>query len=153
MLETTFLQREHRAVLAKLDVLERGLNLAQTAPAEARPHLVEAAAFLLANLEVHLDREEKGLFPRLEAQTGPQGPLHVMMLEHEQLRRQMAVIGAANADLAAGALPPGLLGASRDLLSVLRSHILKEDQILFPMAERVIPHDVLEELEETCKTI
>ncbi len=148
MLETAFLQQEHQDVLAKLDVLEKGLTLVEKDQAKARHPLAEATAYLLANLEVHLDREEKGLFPAMEETTGPQGPLHVMLLEHEQLRQALVTIKKESPALATpDPIPARLIPAASDLLTVLRNHIAKEDQILFPMAERTVPHDVLENLE------
>jgi iron-sulfur cluster repair protein YtfE (RIC family) len=86
-------------------------------------------------MQRHFGAEENVLFPAFEAATGMSaGPTAVMRHEHEQMRSLLedmaAAIGAAN-----GA---DYLGCSETLLLHMRQHNLKEENVLYPMAERVL---------------
>lgn len=80
----------------------------------------------------HFAMEEKGFFPAFEERTGMrQGPTMVMRMEHEQMRgilRQMAqAMEADNLD--------ALMRAGGTLLLVMQQHNVKEEQMLYPMAD------------------
>lgn len=91
-------------------------------------------AFRLATLR-HFEREEAVLFPAFEAATGMAGgPTMVMRSEHEQMRVVLDAMAQAVAQHDATAY----LGHSETLLMLLRQHNLKEEQILYPMAERAL---------------
>lgn len=94
----------------------------------------EAVRKIEDELDIHLLREEKILFPSLEAfLPRDSGPLAVMLAEHEDLRTDEAKMKEL---LAAG---PGASAGLREValrfVAVLKAHIQKEDNILFPMAE------------------
>lgn len=84
--------------------------------------------------EHHLDIEERILFPALEQVIGPHGPTQVMRMEHAQMRdlfREMAQqIAGRNADR--------YLGLSETLLVLIQQHNLKEEQILYRMADQAL---------------
>ncbi|MDH5184275.1 MAG: hemerythrin domain-containing protein [Gammaproteobacteria bacterium] len=87
------------------------------------------------DLERHLKREEEQLFPAFEAQNGMQGgPTSVMRHEHEQMRGLMAQIALAvtNNDV------DELLGQTETLLILMQQHNAKEEQVLYPMMDRVL---------------
>jgi hemerythrin-like domain-containing protein len=95
--------------------------------------------------ECHHHKEENLLFPALEEHGIPRegGPTGMMLTEHEEGRghvRSMsdAVEQVANGNGAASEL---LLSHARAYMSLLREHIQKEDDILFRMADEVIPED------------
>lgn len=83
----------------------------------------------------HFEREEAVLFPAFEAATGMTGgPTMVMRSEHEQMRVALDAMARAIGQQDATAY----LGHSETLLMLLRQHNLKEEQILYPMAERAL---------------
>ncbi len=86
----------------------------------------------------HHTKEEKHLFPRLcRASAQASAPVSVMLREHEEGREKVALVAEAMAKggaQSAGAIRDALL-AYADLLS---QHIAKEDNILYPLADRVL---------------
>jgi hemerythrin-like domain-containing protein len=91
-------------------------------------------AFKTATL-LHFEREESLLFPEFEARTGMSGgPTYVMRAEHDQMRDALGAMASALERRAARAF----LGQSESLLMLMRQHNMKEEQILYPMAERAL---------------
>ncbi len=88
-----------------------------------------------AAMSRHLDMEEQVLFPALEAAGMPRmGPIHVMLMEHDQMRgvlRTMA--GCADAGDWEGVADHG-----DTLLMLIQQHNVKEEAVLYPMAERLL---------------
>ena len=81
----------------------------------------------------HFDREEKVLFPAFENKTGmTQGPTQVMRNEHEQMRRMMTqmveAIGTKDNER--------FFGLSETLMLLMQQHNMKEEQMLYTMAEQ-----------------
>ncbi len=88
-----------------------------------------------AALEQHLTLEEQQLFPRFEQATGmTAGPTAVMRMEHEQMRELVAQMQAAAERDDADAM----LGAADTLLILMQQHNLKEENVLYPMMNRVL---------------
>jgi hemerythrin-like domain-containing protein len=84
----------------------------------------------------HHHKEEDHLFPALEAHGLPRqgGPTGVMLAEHEQgrghIRAMMAALDRHDA------WP--FVSHARAYVRLLRSHIAKEDDVLFPRADRIL---------------
>ncbi|MDP2788042.1 MAG: hemerythrin domain-containing protein [Pseudomonadota bacterium] len=91
-------------------------------------------AFEAATLH-HFMREESVLFPAFEAHTGIRhGPTEVMRGEHVEMRETMQGMGQALDKHATDAY----LGLAETLLMLMRQHNLKEEQMLYPMADRAL---------------
>ena len=80
--------------------------------------------------------EEEILFPAIEEKTGMvnQGPTAVMRMEHEQMRGVL--------DQMAQAIEAGDFQATLDqgdtLLMPIQQHNIKEEGVLYPMADQVL---------------
>lgn len=86
----------------------------------------------------HLGMEEEVLFPAFEERTGMSaGPTQVMRMEHEQMR---ALIDDMAAAAEAGNVS-AYLGASETLNMLMQQHNLKEENMLYPMADRALGAD------------
>lgn len=88
-----------------------------------------------ATMTHHLAMEENVLFPAFEAQTGTTvGPTQVMRMEHEQMRELMQSMAHAviKTDF------EGYLGLSETLNMLMQQHNLKEENMLYPMSDRVL---------------
>ncbi|MBS0614631.1 MAG: hemerythrin domain-containing protein, partial [Proteobacteria bacterium] len=86
-------------------------------------------------IEWHFSAEESRLFPSFEAATGTTaGPTSVMREEHAQLRELMEGCGEALASHDAN----GFAGQAETLLILLQQHNAKEENILYPMCERML---------------
>jgi iron-sulfur cluster repair protein YtfE (RIC family) len=131
---TDALLGEHGALYAIFDQLDASLG-SMIVPEQVRT----AAQLLAAVLLSHAKLEDELLFPALEAQNGPIGPLAVMRHEHRQI--DQAVIAAVEAENAADGIE-----RLRIALQLSRSHFAKEEQILFRIAEQTLPAGRLEEL-------
>ncbi|MGB5065158.1 MAG: hemerythrin domain-containing protein [Candidatus Competibacter sp.] len=86
-------------------------------------------------MEHHFQREEATLFPAFEQVTGnAMGPTRVMRLEHQQMRETLAELDST---LASGNLED-FLGQAETLLILMQQHNIKEEQMLYPMCDRVL---------------
>lgn len=133
---TKTLGEEHRRVWPLLDDLAsiaESLSPGTADEASIRRY-AEAVQKIKDELDIHLLREERILFPSLEAfLPRDSGPLAVMLAEHEDLRTDEAKMKEL---LASGSgASAGLREVALRFVAVLKAHIQKEDNILFPMAE------------------
>jgi hemerythrin-like domain-containing protein len=136
MRATEILQHEHRVIEQVLNCLE---VMANRALAERKLDATSAEAaldfFQTFADGCHHHKEENHLFPLMEAKGFPRdgGPTGVMLHEHEEGRRHIRAMCAAVAN---GAVSE-FAAHARAYVELLRQHILKEDQRLFPMANQV----------------
>lgn len=153
MSATEDLMTEHRAIERMLAVLEEAARMLDEGR-RVRPELFREAVDFVRNFadRCHHGKEEANLFPRLEAAGVPRagGPLGVMLHEHDQGREYVAAIdGAIDAYEAGDASASHTIAENaRGYVELLREHIVKEEQVLFPMADRVLSPDDQRELEE-----
>jgi hemerythrin-like domain-containing protein len=100
--------------------------------------------------QCHHFKEEQVLFPALEEHGIPRdgGPVGRMLVEHEEGRAHVKSMLAAVAQLESGnmAVQDMLLSHASAYLTLLREHIQKEDDILFRMADEVIPESEQQKL-------
>jgi len=156
MQATDILSSEHRVIERVIGALE-GAARRLAAGESIRPgFFLDAADFIKGFADgCHHQKEEGVLFKRMGENGMPVqgGPIAVMLHEHEQGRaftrgmREAAQKLQSGDASAASAVVQNALGYG----ALLRQHIMKEDNILFPMAGRVIPAaqhaDVLEDFE------
>ncbi len=147
------LMDEHARILAQLDQLER---LATDLPSKGGMVFarIEALGRELIGVEPHHQREEKVLFPALQA-VGIDGPPSVMVLEHVEMRalEHQIVELAAKGTMGDTSAIAQLRGVAAALVSTLRAHIDKEDNILYPMALAAIAEPAWAELSAQCDAI
>src|SRR5664279_4331273 len=146
MSPTETLKHEHKIVLMVLEGAEREAA-AIKAGAAVHAEKVEQMVDFFKNFvdRCHHAKEERHLFPALAAKgfSPESGPVAVMLHEHEQGRAAVRTIAAALPGARAGDrkaaldLSDALLGYAE----LLRGHIFKEDNVLFPMADQVLPAD------------
>jgi len=143
MKATEILMEEHRVIERVLDALEKAAQRLETG--QMRPgFFVDAAEFIKGFADgCHHKKEEGVLFVAMTAHGIPQqgGPIGVMLAEHEQGRAFTRGMREAAQKLEAGdgSAREAVLANARGYAGLLRQHIMKEDKILFPMADQVIP--------------
>lgn len=146
MKATEILMEEHRVIERVLDALEHTADRLTT-DATVRPgFFLEAADFLAGFADgCHHRKEEGVLFEELVACGMPaqQGPIGVMLQEHEAGRALTRAIREAARRLEQGDAQARstLVASARSYVALLRDHISKEDEVLFPLADRVIPRE------------
>lgn len=144
MKATEVLMEEHRVIERVLNALERAARNTAEGKAQRPQFFIEAADFVRGFADgCHHKKEENVLFPIMQAYGVPAegGPIGVMLYEHEQGRRYVRGMRAAAERWAAGDEAARAEAAENALnyVALLRQHILKENDILFPMAAQVIP--------------
>lgn len=152
------LMQEHRVIEVALNCLEAMMERAQ-ADGRLEKEPAEQIVDLIRNFadRCHHGKEEDRLFPAMVAKGMPQegGPISVMLAEHDMGRafvRQMAksIECAADGDSAALA---EFANAAGGYIQLLRSHIQKEDRILFPMADRMLDEEEQKDLLAEFETV
>jgi len=146
MQATQILIEEHKVIERVLSALQVGAERLDRGE-HVRPAFFINAALFIKNFAdgCHHRKEEGVLFVAMNESGLPAqgGPVGVMLAEHEQGRlftRQMkdAAEKWEKGDLSArAAVVQNALG----YVALLRQHIHKENNILFPMADRLIPAD------------
>ncbi len=142
MRSTRDLIEEHRVILGVLDGLERALAAADAGGDVPVAFLRDLVTFSQTFVDrCHHGKEEACLFPCLERRGIPRegGPIGVMLEEHEAGRRLVREIATQLDRYAQGAVPArAVLEPCRQYLDLLRAHIAKENEVLFPMGEGVL---------------
>lgn len=146
MQSTQILMDEHRIIERVLSALQVAAERVSRGE-EIQPAFFVNAALFIKNFAdgCHHRKEEGVLFVTMNESGVPVqgGPIGVMLAEHEQGRVfTRAMKDAAQkwetGDLSArAAVVQNALG----YVALLRQHINKENNILFPMADRIIPPD------------
>ncbi len=86
----------------------------------------------ITDLLHHFDMEEKVMFPTFEDVTGmTQGPTMIMRMEHDQMRQ---LLNALQEDLEKKD-KNHFFGVSESLMMLMQQHNMKEEQMLYAMAD------------------
>ncbi len=142
---TEILRREHEGIIKVLEVLEASANRlerGENVPDSVLNGMIEFMRIFVDRC--HHGKEETALFPLLESRGIPrQGPIGVMLMDHEQGRALARALGEAIEGVKGGEVPAGKRFAqvARQYSAHLRSHIDKENNVLFVMAESVLSPD------------
>ena len=126
---TDILSREHQTVLKKLENFENALN-------ESNIDVIKDTIYFFENkLVLHRKKEEEILFKELEKyRYCYDGPVICMLHEHETERgliENLKALISPNAKINI----PAIRKTGSEIIHLLRLHIMKEDNVLFPMAE------------------
>lgn len=127
------LRADHEKILAELNKLE----------ADPAGYAKEFLEFTASFAEPHHHKEEQVLFPALEKKGIPNegGPIGVMLMEHDQKRGYVKELASGNIE------------AAMKIVSLLREHISKENDILYPMAEQVLTKEELSGMAHKCEEL
>jgi hemerythrin-like domain-containing protein len=130
------LMHEHRVIEQVLDCLQAMVERVRSGQTLDHADAASAIEFLRTFDRCHHGKEEQQLFPAMVSKGIPQeaGPVAVMLGEHELGRA--AVRGMSEA-LECGD-EDRFAHHAREFVSLLRDHIAKEDNILFPLANSVL---------------
>jgi hemerythrin-like domain-containing protein len=148
------LMDEHQLILRSLDALDAfSADLARGG--EDRAELTRFVRFIREFADArHHGKEEDILFKAMVAAGFPRdgGPIAVMLMDHDAGRAHVAAMAAragqagswSDADRAAA------VSAARGYTDLLRGHIRKEDQILYPMARQRLQEEALARVDREC---
>jgi hemerythrin-like domain-containing protein len=139
---TEILKHEHQMILMVLDAAEREAQRIQEGGQVQVQPVEEMLDFFRTFADrCHHAKEEKLLFVRMEERGMPVrgGPIAVMLQEHDEGRRRLAAVSDALPGAGKGD-PAAVASVRSNLLAyvqLLRAHISKEDNVLYPMADRL----------------
>jgi len=138
------LMDEHRLIERILDSLEVGALRLARGEAVRPGFFLDIADFAAGFADgKHHQKEEGILFPSLTQHGVPArgGAIEVMLEEHEAGRVLVRELRAAAKGLASAESGAAVrvIAAARGYAALLRDHIAKEDEVLFPMAAQMIP--------------
>lgn len=129
---TEFLSADHE----RIDGLYAGMVAMAQAGQDARAEF----GIFETSMRRHIAMEEEGFFPQLDRVMGlgNQGPTAVMREEHVQIREMLDRMAgcAAEGDRA------GLLAAGETFVMLIQQHNMKEQQMLYPMADEAFGPEI-----------
>jgi hemerythrin-like domain-containing protein len=158
MTPTEILKEEHKIVLDILDTAERKADLIRVTGAFPSEDVEKMLDFFRGFVDrCHHAKEEKQLFVKMmeKGMSEDSGPLAVMLHEHEEGRSLVRKI--ADSLIKAGSGDREARRAVADAISaysaLLRSHIDKEDHVLYPIADQILDAVDQKELEKEFERI
>lgn len=142
---------EHQLILRMIALVEQNTTLLEQGKFRNWQFYLDAVDFIRNYADrFHHAKEEDVLFVELIANGMPekQSPIEAMHMEHDQGRAHVRAIEAAAQKALAGEAGQGAIIAehAKGYAALLRGHIDKEDNILYPLAERVLPEGVRERM-------
>ncbi len=152
MKATEILSEEHKVIVRVISALETAADRLEAGQDVPVSFFLDAADFIKGFADgCHHRKEEGVLFQSMAANGVPvqNGPIGAMLADHEQGRLFTRGMREAALRLQAGdreavavaAAVAAVVENARGYANLLRTHIYKEDNILFPMADRAIPVD------------
>jgi hemerythrin-like domain-containing protein len=145
--------KEHEEAIEYLSRLEHASEYIRTNgfSFEAFMQISKALRFIGIEIKHHNEKEEKYLFRLLDEHA--KGYQQAMRDEHKELRRLYTKLSESVEDVEEGRIYANtvneLLETSGALIRHLRDHIAKENEVLFPLARRVLTKRELEQLGES----
>ena len=151
---TQVLMDEHRGIEKMLTAMEQSLPRLEAGDGSVVPLFEQGVDFLSHFADqCHHHKEEKVLFPLLAKKGIPVegGPVGVMLHEHEQGRGYIRGMKEAIERYRSGDASAlrDLAAAAGGYIALLRTHIFKEDNVLFQMADRILSPEEQGKLIET----
>jgi hemerythrin-like domain-containing protein len=144
MKATEILMAEHEVIQRVIAALETAAGKLENGQNVRPAFFVDAADFIKGFADgCHHVKEEQVLFKTMNEYGMPSqgGPIGMMLYEHEQGRKFTRGMREAAQNLAAGDVSARseVVQNAHGYAALLRQHIQKENGILFPMADQVIP--------------
>ena len=141
---TQALVNEHRIILRMIALLERNASRTAAGDYSNWQFFLDGVDFIRNYADrFHHAKEEDVLFEALVKNGMPRenSPVAAMLMEHDLGRGYVGAMESAALEALAGRSGHEGIIAENALAyaELLRGHISKEDEILYPLAERVIP--------------
>lgn len=141
------LMNEHDSILIGLNILEKMTSQVQEGKSVEINDIAEMLDFLkLFADKCHHGKEEDILFPAMEKAGIPneRGPIGQMLIEHTEGRKYIKEMGES---IEEGSLKESaFIQAATNYINLLRAHIKKENMVLFPMGDKMLPIDEQKEI-------
>jgi len=155
---TEDLREEHRVIERMLRVLNVACDRLEMGE-EVSPDLFRRSIDFIRTFadSCHHGKEEDALFPVVEKRGIPRqgGPIGVMLMEHDQGRKFVRAFAQAVEKYGKGdkSAKQAIIENARGYARLLSQHIPKEDNILYPLADKVLGSSEQKELWEKFERI
>ena len=138
---------EHKLILRMIALVENNTALLEQGKFRNWQFYIDAVDFIRNYADrFHHAKEEDVLFVELINNGMPekQSPIEAMHMEHDQGRAHVRAIEEAAQKALDGEIGQAtvIIENAKGYAALLRGHIEKEDDILYPLAERVLPEEV-----------
>lgn len=138
---------EHKLILRMIALVEKNTALMEQGQFRNWQFYLDAVDFIRNYADrFHHAKEEDVLFVQLVKNGMPEknSPIEAMHMEHDQGRAHVRGIDEAAQKALSGETGqiPIIAEHARGYAELLRGHIQKENEILYPLAERVLPQEV-----------
>jgi len=144
---TQVMVNEHKLILRMIALVEKNTELMEQGKFRNWQFYLDAVDFIRNYADhFHHAKEEDVLFVELVKNGMPekQSPIEAMHMEHDQGRAYVRNMEDAAQKALDG--EPGQASViaenAKGYAALLRGHIEKEDDILYPLAERILPEEV-----------
>ena len=154
---TQVMVNEHKLILRMITLVEKNIELMEQGKFRDWQFFLDAVDFIRNYADrFHHAKEEDVLFDELVKNGMPKenSPVAAMLINHDQGRafvRGMDEAAQKAMDGEAGQIPI-IAENGRGYAELLREHIDKEDNILYPLAEKVLPTDVRQRMVDAYAT-
>lgn len=144
---TRVMMDEHQLILRMITLVEANTALLEAGKFSDWQFFLDAVDFIRNYADrFHHAKEEDVLFVALIDNGMParQSPIEAMQIEHEQGRAHVQAMELAARQALAGdsGKAAAIAAHAKGYAQLLRGHIDKEDHILYPLAERILPQEV-----------
>jgi hemerythrin-like domain-containing protein len=138
---------EHQLILRMVAVLEKNTDLVEKGHFRDWHFFLAAVDFIRHYADrFHHAKEEEVLFKALVTNGMPaeNSPVAAMLMAHDQGREHVAAMEVAARKALEGETGQAAIITehARGYIAMIRDHIDKEDTILYPLAERVLPQEM-----------
>ena len=150
------MMQEHELIVEVLAALQAMAEKLSAGEDVARHDVADFGRFFRDFADkCHHGKEEDRLFVKMVEAGFPQdsGPIAVMLAEHDAGRQEvrgLLAIGAGSGPLNEAERARAIEYASQ-FVPLLYAHIQKENNILYPMAQKAIPPEEFELLDQSCE--
>jgi len=144
---TQIMVEEHKLILRMVTLVEQNTARLEEGMFRNWQFYLDAVDFIRNYVDrFHHAMEEDILFVALIKNGMPekQSPIEAMHMEHDQGRSHVRAIEEAAQKALAGETGQAVIIVehAKGYAKLLRGHIEKEDEILYPLAERILPEEV-----------
>jgi hemerythrin-like domain-containing protein len=148
---------EHQVILRVLDALDGFAAAVGDTPGD-KLELGRFVTFIREYAdERHHGKEEHVLFTAMARNGFPpeQGPVGMMVFEHEEMRKLVSELRALAEQGAAWSSSDRerLTESAMSYTAMLREHIMKENEMLYPMAMEHLPPPVQDQIDDECAAL
>lgn len=151
MTATEILVKEHNAIKEMLNIIEEACERLESDKKVDINHLQQMVEFIKGFADkCHHAKEEGLLFPEMQkAGISKQGgPIGVMLIEHDYGREYVKGMTQAIEGYKSNRIdaPAEFIKNTRNYINLLTQHIDKENNILYPMADRIFSEGIQKKL-------